>query len=93
MSSGKVPSPSSSDSNKWSRHFLQIPEIEHNDKFRNHILVCVCAGGGTLIFSIYIGWADFMVVKIFNSDNFGCKLTILGRWRFLWIFLDGFFKI
>ena len=55
--------------------------------------MCVLGVGGTLIFSIYIGWADFMVVKIFNSDNFGCKLTILGGWRFLWIFLNGFFKI
>ena len=27
-------------------------------------------GGGTLLFSIYIGWADFFGVEIFNFNIF-----------------------
>ena len=62
----------------------------------------VAPGGCTLIFSIYsiyIGWADFWGVKIFNFIFFfggggggvGKNDFFLGGGRFLWIFLGGHF--
>ena len=52
-------------------------------------------GGGTLIFYIHIGLADFFGFNVLNFNFFLFlffeKMTIFLGWRFLWIFLGGHF--
>ena len=59
-----------------------------------HLLICGPQGGtgGTLKFSVYIGEADFLGVKILNFRifwGFSEKLVIFRVVSFLWIFLGG----
>ena len=45
----------------------------------------------TLLFSIYIGWDDFFLVKLlnFNILGFSVKMTIFAVGDSLWIFLGS----